>query len=368
MQFNPTDDQTLLLDTVRRCLATEAPFDRRQATRHGPHGWSRGAWQALCAIGVPAITVEAAAGGLGAGAVELALVAEAVGAALALEPVSGALVANALLGASGNPALRVDGVSVALADGVLTVPAFADTRPTVRAVRDGALTVLRGTAEVVYHAPCASHLLVAAARDGAAVADALYWVAADAPGLTAHGCTTLDGQRAADLRLDSVRVDDAARVSDGVASVQHAVDLALLAVAAEGLGSATRAVELTVEYLKTRQQFGGPIGRFQALQHRVVALLARLEDWRTMGILAAARFAAGGAVRRDALHALKVVAGEAAKLIAEESVQLHGGMGMTEAMEISHHFRRLTATGLRYGSRDEHLAAYARERYAPPSA
>ena len=148
------------------------------------------------------------------------------------------------------------------------------------------------------------------------------------------------------------------------ASVDLAIDLGLLAVSAEALGSAERAVALTLEYLKTRQQFGGPIGRFQALQHRAVTCLARLEDLRTLVLLGAARFDGPTEARRTTLAALKVVAAETARHIGEEAVQLHGGMGVTEEMEISHHFRRLIATSIRYGARDEHLRAYAEARFA----
>jgi alkylation response protein AidB-like acyl-CoA dehydrogenase len=361
MNFELTEDQTLLADSVRRCLAEIAPFDARQATVRTAEGWSARVWQHLTDIGVPQALVREADGGLGGAAVELAVIAEIAGAALSVEPISSALIANALLSASPQAAVRSHWFETLLPNGALAVPAFADTSSALRARREGDAVVLDGSLQMIYHAPCASHVIMAVAEPASDIAQSLYLVPASAEGLTIRACTTVDEQRAADLHFESVRVDQTtALVNDDPAAIERAVDLSLLAVTAEGLGSAQRAVSLTIEYLKTRQQFGGPIGRFQALQHRVVGMLSKLEDWRTIGVLGAARFDGASDERRRTLSALKVVASEAAQLISEEAVQLHGGMGMTEDMEISHHFRRLLATRIRYGSRDEHLADYAR--------
>jgi alkylation response protein AidB-like acyl-CoA dehydrogenase len=364
MNFDITDEQRLLIDAVSRCLAEEASFTARQAVVR-THGWSPSVWSTLCDLGVPVAVFADTDGGLGGGAMELALIAQIGAAALAVEPITSVLIAHSVLARSAPAPLRQRWLERLRDTPAVLVPAFGSAEATVRAEVDGAATVLNGRAAVVYHAPCADHLLVAAASAGAARADSLYLVPVNAAGLALQSYTTVDAQRAADLVLDGVRVgaDDTVTTHDP-ASVDLAIDLGLLAVSAEALGSAERAVALTLEYLKTRQQFGGPIGRFQALQHRAVTCLARLEDLRTLVLLGAARFDGPTEARRTTLAALKVVAAETARHIGEEAVQLHGGMGVTEEMEISHHFRRLIATSIRYGARDEHLRAYAEARFA----
>jgi alkylation response protein AidB-like acyl-CoA dehydrogenase len=185
----------------------------------------------------------------------------------------------------------------------------------------------------------------------------------DTPGVTLTEYLTVDGQRAADVRLDGVRVSEDALLGGpghALPAIEAALDLALAALCAEAVSIMQALVRATVEYLNTRQQFGQPIGRFQALQHRVADMAVHLEQARSMSYLAAMRCASSElAQRRRALSAAKVVIAEAARFVGQQSVQLHGGMGMTDEFKVSHWFKRLTAIEILFGDADFHLQRFA---------
>ncbi len=366
MNFDFTEEQTLLADALHRCLSEQADFATRKRTLHSDTGWSRALWTVLAELGVPATMLADTDGGLGGGAIELALIARATGAALCLEPIGSSLVANLTLARLAPAGLRTR-LAPSLAAGTrIAVPTFESPYTVLQATRHDAAYRLSGTARVVYHAPCADQFLLAACTAGSTIADTLFLIPANTAGLLAVPCTSVDGQRAADLHLTDVQATTAdTLISHDAAAVQWSVDVGILALAAETLGSVERSIALTIDYLKTRNQFGGPIGRFQALQHRVVGCLAKVEELHTMVFVAATRLDGEPMLRRTTIAALKVIACETAQHVGEEVVQLHGGMGVTEEMEISHHFRRLVAAGIRFGSRDQHLAAYTALRFPP---
>jgi alkylation response protein AidB-like acyl-CoA dehydrogenase len=364
MNFNFTEEQTLLQETLRRCLAEQADFATRKATLAASTGWSSSLWSTLTELGMPALPLSESDGGLGGGAIELALAAEAAGTALLVEPLVSTLWANAIIDRYGRAPARTAWITALAAGRQMAVPTFESVSDAVVAHRESGGYRLQGSASVVYHAPLATHYVIAATTSVSHVADTLLVVAADTSGVDVARYTTVDDQLAGDVNLHDVFVPEAdVLVMNDPEALAWAVDVGLLVVSADALGSAARALALTIEYLKTRQQFGGPIGRFQALQHRVVACLAKLEELKTSVWVAAARFGDEPAARRAALAALKVIASETARHIGEESVQLHGGMGVTQEMEISHHFRRLTAASIRFGARAQHLAAYANLRF-----
>jgi alkylation response protein AidB-like acyl-CoA dehydrogenase len=215
---------------------------------------------------------------------------------------------------------------------------------------------------VVYHAPLADVLLVAATTTADAHRpDALFAITSAAQGLTLSGCLTVDAQVAADVEFDAVSVDATARVGGDATEVLTAtVDFGLLALCAETLGVLDKCLALTVEYTRTRHQFGGPIGRFQALQHRMVDMLTRIEQARSLVFLAASRCeGADAAARESALSAAKVLISDAARFVGQQAVQLHGGMGVADEMNVSHYFKRLLAAELRFGGSDAHLDRFA---------
>jgi alkylation response protein AidB-like acyl-CoA dehydrogenase len=206
-----------------------------------------------------------------------------------------------------------------------------------------------------------AHQLIVTADAGG---PSLFVVDARAQGVHLNPCRTVDGQRAADIRFDGVALGaDALLGTAGGAQplIDEAVDFAIALQCADAIGAMSFANDTTLEYLKTRKQFGAPIGSFQALQHRMVEMFIHTEQARSMAILAASKVdgAASAAERQRAVSAAKVKIADAARIVSQEAVQLHGGMGMTEELKVSHTFRRLTTIGQRFGDADHHLERYA---------
>ncbi len=322
-------------------------------------------------MGLTAIAVPEADGGFGGGAVDLMAAMEACGEALVVEPLLEQVgLAGRLLSRAASVAQR-DAFMPGLIDGS-TRYAFAYLEPgrryelapeatTAKAAGDG--WVLDGAKSVVIGAPSA-HKLIVSARTGAAGTASLFIVDTQAAGVTLNPCRTVDGQRAADVAFKSVKLktDALLGAKDGALPlIDEAVDFATALLCADAIGAMQFANDATLEYLKTRKQFGVPIASFQVLQHRMVEMFIHLEQARSMAILAAARVdsATDTNERQRAVSAAKIKIADAARHISQESVQLHGGMGMTEELKISHTFRRLTMIAQRFGDADHHLERYA---------
>jgi len=369
MDFSVTDEQQLLADSVRRYLRENYSFEIRRNILASADGYSRTVWKDFGALGLLGLLVPEREGGLGAGAIEVMLLSAALGEGLIVEPyLSSAVIATRAVDRLASPPQRAAWLPRLLSGDLVAVlacdawPDPADAEPVRAELRDGRW-LLRGEIPVVYHAPAAGLLLVPAcsnpmSRDP----DSLFGIPADTSGVNLVRFTTVDGQPAAAVELRDVRLDAAARVGGAVGPELAAIaDYGLMALCAETLGALDRCLALTVEYTRTRTQFGGPIGRFQALQHRMVDMLTRIEQVRSLVYLAAARCEDADVGRREsALSAAKVVVGETARFVGQQAVQLHGGMGVSDEVSISHYFKRLTAAEIRLGSVETHLARYAR--------
>lgn len=374
MNFELSDEQQQLADSVRKYLAGNYGFEQRKAILASPDGQSDAVWRAFAEMGLTALALPEADGGFGGGAVDLMAVMEACGEALVVEPLldnialGGRLVAHA-----GNAAQRT-ALLPGLVDGSATL-AFAYLEPgrryelapettTARKVGDG--WVLDGAKSVVVGAASATRLIVSArtgdGSDGGGVS--LFIVDPRATGVSLNPSRSVDGLRMADVTLTGVSVGADALLGMAGGAMQHideAVDFAAALQCSDAIGAMRYAHEATLEYTKSRKQFGAPIASFQVLQHRMVDMLICLEQARSMAILAAARVDGGGDAneRRRAVSAAKIKIADAARQISQESVQLHGGMGMTEELKVSHTFRRLTMIGQRFGDADHHLERYA---------
>ncbi|AVR87054.1 acyl-CoA dehydrogenase family protein [Thauera aromatica] len=383
MDFSFTDEQLLLRDTAARFIAREYGFDTRRAIL-GSAGGERGAreaglWRTLAELGLLALRVPEEDGGVGGGAVDTLLVMSAFGKGLFAEPyLASAVLATEAIVRLGTPAQRRRWLRP-MAAGTL-IAAFAhDERGTrgdalalaTRATRVGAGYLLEGHKTVVEHGARADLLLVSARTDGGGVA--LFALGRETPGLRLAAYPTVDGGGAADVFLDQVYLPASARLGDGESegeggaegdaaeALLAVLDSGLAAVCGEAVGVLERSLDATVEYIRARTQFGAPIATFQVLQHRIADMRIHLEQARSMACLAAARAGAGTAAERArAMSAAKVVVGEACRFVGEQAVQLHGGMGMTEELDIAHGFRRLFAIEKRFGSTQDHLARFAR--------
>ena len=353
MNFDFNEDQRALADTVQRFVTRDYTFEKRRAIRDTAPGWSREIWQALADLGVLAINIDEEHGGLGSGPQETGLVMAAFGAGLLLEPyLAAAVIAPALIRRSTSADFQGGWLPKIASGESIVVLAHTDARGEVVIEQGGALS---GRKAVVAHGACADLLLVSArCADGST---GLYALTPDTAGVTVRDYPTLDGQRAADLLLTQARAE---KVGAGDTAIDAALDIGLAALCAEAVGIMDATVAATADYLKTRQQFGQPIGRFQALQHRMADMLLHLEQARSMSYLATMHSTSEDkAARQRSLSAAKVIIGQACRFIAQNAVQLHGGMGMTDELILSHWFKRLTAIEMRFGDTDFHLQRFA---------
>jgi hypothetical protein len=376
MHFNLTDEQRALSDMVQRFLSQEYAFDARRKILRSPDGWSREIWGKLGEMGLLALQVPEAQGGMAPATVETLLALGAMGKALVVEPyLSSAVLATALVRELGTPAQQ-DLLLPAMATGErIAVPAHGEagsrhdlSRVATSARRGGAGFILTGRKAVVLHAPAADLLLVTARTSGAPDAEAglsVFAVPAGSPGVKLIPYPTIDGQRAADVELAGVALPgDALLGQEGQAfpALSAAFDLGVAALCAEAVGVLQATLDATTEYTRTRKQFGVPIARFQALQHRMADMLMHVEQARSMSYLAAMQAASTDlGERRRIVSAAKVTVGQACRYVGQQAVQLHGGMGVTDELMVSHCFKRLMAIELSLGDTEHHLERFITE-------
>jgi alkylation response protein AidB-like acyl-CoA dehydrogenase len=375
MDFELTKEQELLRDTLQRFVAQEYAFEARRGFQRSADGFGRAVWAKLAEMGLLALLVPEAHGGMGAGGVEVLLAMNAIGRGLLLEPyLPSAVLATSLVSALGSPAQQ-EALLPALAAGErIAVPAHGEAgarydleRVATTARRAGEGWVLSGEKAVVLHAEAADVLLVSARTSGEAADPAgvsLFLVDRGAPGLSLRAYPTLDGQRAAHVTLRDVRVPGSALLGPEGGALEvigAAWDVGTAALCAEAVGALQALLDRTIEYAKTRKQFGVPIGKFQALQHRMADMLVQVEQARSMSYLAAVRaWDPDPATRRRAISAAKVVIGQACRRVGQEAIQLHGGIGMTDELDVTHYFRRLVVIELSLGDTEHHLERFVR--------
>jgi alkylation response protein AidB-like acyl-CoA dehydrogenase len=374
MDFEFSDEQLQLTETVNRFLTDRYGFDKFRAVKASAAGWDKAVWAGLADLGVLALNVPAEQEGLGFGPVETLSVMGACGRSLLLEPfLESAVIATALLGRyTGDAAVAELLTRMAKGDAVSVLAHFEpDSRyetqwVTTRAQKTGDGYRLDGHKAVVLQAGAADVLLVSARTSGAAGdldGVSLFRVPREASGLKLDVYPTIDGRRAADVYLQNVMIPAGSRVGpDGAAlpAIDAALDIGLAALCADAVGVMQALLDATIAYVQTRQQFGVAIGRFQALQHRIADMLIHFEQARSMSYLAALRCVDDDAAERHrAMSAAKALIGQSCRFIGQQAVQLHGGMGMTDELVVSHWFKRLTAAELMFGDSDAHLQRYA---------
>jgi len=363
MNFDYNEEQQLLADSVRRFIQKDYDFEARRKIVAG-EGWSAAAWRTFAEMGLLGLAVPAEHGGFGGGAVDLMGVMEAFGEALVVEPFLPTAALGARLVARAGSEAQKNRILPQLAGGKLKL-AFAHAETGARydlssvratAKRSGAGWRLEGEKLGVLAAPLAEMLIVSAVSGNAV---RLFLVNADQAKIT--GYRNLDGQLAGDIVLLDAAAEPLGE-RDALPLIEEVVDFATALVCAEGVGAMKYACDATLEYLKTRKQFGVPIGSFQALQHRIVDMFIACEQARSMACLACSKMDSHENERERvrAVSAAKIKVADSARLVSQEAVQLHGGMGMTEELKISHTFRRLTLIAQQFGDADHHLERFTR--------
>jgi alkylation response protein AidB-like acyl-CoA dehydrogenase len=369
MDFEFTEDQAMLRDSVRKLVAREYAFERRQGILESPHGFSADVWRVMAEQGIFGLGLPENVGGYG-GPTEIMLVMEELGRGLVLEPfLSTVVLGGGLIRDHGTVAQRAQllpkvaagDCRVALAHHEAGARYVLDHVSTI-ACRGKGSYVLSGQKAVILDAPVAD-LLIVSARDEAAGGLSLFLVEPGIPGLKLTAYRTQDGRSAADVTLENVKVPTAARLGSpgfALSALEQAVDCALAAVCAEAVGAMEAVNEGTLRYLNTRKQFGQPIGRFQVLQHRMADMFLMATQAKSMSYLATGRCRDPDRLeRRRALSAGKAYVGKAARFVGQQAVQLHGGMGMSAELSISHYFKRLTMINATFGDVDHHVGAFS---------
>jgi alkylation response protein AidB-like acyl-CoA dehydrogenase len=372
VDFNYTDEQTMLADSLGRWLGTDYDFARRRRLAAGEESLDE-SWRQLAELGLLGVNVPEGQGGLGGGAVDALIVMQSLGRALAVEPyLSTAIISAPLLARVGTDAQREALLPAIVAGDCRIVVASCEPAARfdlehveTRAIPRGDGFGLNGRKSVVIGADSAHHLIVSArtageARDVRGIS--LFVVPVDAPGLAIRATPTIDGLGAAEVSLENVELGAEALLGArdaGYGELERAIDRGIAGLCAEAVGVMERLLEMTAEHLRTRRQFGQPIGNFQALQHRAADMAIAIEQARSTALLAASNVEADDRrERRRAISAAKVMAGESGRYVGEQAVQLHGGMGMTDELPVGWYFKRLVAIDLTYGAAGHHLELY----------
>lgn len=371
MNFTHTEDRRMLADSLDRYLAEQYGFVERDHIAWSEAGCSDKHWNQLAEIGALGALFPESVGGFGGGGFDVAVVFESLGKGLVVEPFLGALVVGRAIAQAGNAAQQeriaglVDGSTVAALAHDEPGSHYEPTLVATRAEKNAGGWVLNGAKAVVQQGQRAGLLLVSARTSGKAddaQGISLFLVPGGAEGLALRGYAKIDGGRAAEVTLENVQVGADALLGTegaGAAVLEHATGWGLLALAAESLGAMEVAKRDTLEYLRTRKQFGVPIGSFQALQHRMADLLIEVEQARSAVINAAAAIDGDDRIARErALSAAKFSVGKIGTRVAEEAIQLHGGIGMTWELPLAHYAKRLVIIDHQLGDEDFHLERY----------
>ena len=373
MDFSFSDEQTLLQESVSRFITNDYGFESRQKHSRSDAGYSLENWQTFAELGWLGVPFSENHGGFGGGAVETMLMMEEFGKGLVVEPYLATVVAcGSALNGFGSEDQKSSFIPEIIDGSKLWALAFAEPQGrfnladlTTTATANNGSYLLSGHKSVVINGPNANFFIVSVRTSGEQRDEtgvSLFIIPSDAKGLSRRDYPTVDGQRASELILDNVELDEASRLGEegqGLNILQQAIDFATLAIGSEAVGCMEVLYKDTVEYCKNREQFGQTIGKFQVLQHRMVDMFMEHEQSKSLMFMAAMRWDEGyGAEAQKAVSAFKVQVGKSGKFVGQSAVQLHGGMGMTDELNIGHYFKRLTIIDTMFGNVDHHLKRF----------
>jgi len=373
MDFSFTDEQTLLEDSVAKYMRNDYSFEARQKLVKSELGFSADNWSTFAELGWLGVAFSEADGGFGGGAIEAMLMGEKFGKALMVEPYLATVVlAGGAIKHGGNEDQKAKLLPGIIDGSTQAALAYAEPQGrfnlsdlTTRATKDGDGYVIDGYKAVVLNGPAAD-LLVVSARTSGEQRDtdgiSVFVIDATASGVSRRDYPTVDGLRASEITFEGVKVSADAllgEVGQGLAIVEQAIDDGIMAVGAEAVGAMEVLYKDTVEYCKTREQFGQAIGKFQVLQHRMVDMFMEHEQSKSLMYMAAMRMDEGyGPAAQKAVSAFKVQVGKSGRFVGQNAVQLHGGMGMTDELNVGHYFKRLTIIDTLFGNVDFHLKRF----------
>ncbi len=374
MDLSYTEEQLLLRDSVQKFISDKYDISERNKITATEEGFSRENWQLFAELGWLALPFKEEDGGIGGTPVDTMILMEEFGKGLVVEPyLSTVLLAGKLIEQGGNAA-QIESLLAEIIAGE-SLGAFAFVEPqarfnlaniTTRAEKGINGFVVNGFKGVVLGGPSADFFIVPA-RTAGDQSDtdgiSLFVIKADAEGLSRRDYPTIDGLRASELTLEDILVTDSDLIGGegkGYKLIEQVIDSAIIAVGAEAAGAMEVLYKTTVEYCKTREQFGQPIGKFQVLQHRMVDMFVEHEQTKSLVYMAAMRLDEDyGELARKAISGLKVQVGKGGRFVGQSAIQLHGGMGMTDELNVGHYFKRLTTIDTLFGNVDYHLRKYS---------
>jgi pimeloyl-CoA dehydrogenase small subunit len=372
MDFSFTSEQDQLRDTVAKLVSQKYDFDTRRKVAKSEAGWRPEMWAQFAELGLLGASFSEEEGGFGGGPIEAMIVSEEFGKGLVIEPYLQTVIIGGNFLRHGGTAAQKDQHIAGLIGGE-SIFAFAYSEPKSRydlndvsttAKKDGAGYTLNGHKAVVIGAPFANHLFVTARtsggqRDKSGIT--VFLVPKNAKGVSTRDYPTVDGLRASEVYFENVTVGADAvvgEVDNGLPLVEKVVDYAIASLCAEACGGFKVLNDATISYAKQRKQFGQPIANFQVLQHRMVDMFMAAEQAISMTYMVTLKLDEADKARKLAASGAKVQIGKAAKLISQDAVQIHGGMGMTDELNVGHFFKRATMIESQFGNTDWHLRRY----------
>ncbi len=374
MDFIFSDEQQQLRDSLQKYISKEYGFEARKAIIASKTGYSEKVWAQFADMGLLGVAFAEAHGGFGGSAVDTMLIMTELGRGIVIEPYfSTVVLGGGLVDLAGSEAQKQSVLPKVVEGKLLLAAALGEPNSrfelncvATKAKRDGTGYVLDGHKAVVLHGECANKLIVSA-RTAGAMRDAqgisLFLLDAGSAGVQVQGYRTIDGMRAAEIKFANVKLGADSvlgEVDAGLPLLERAADFAVSALCAEAVGAMEALNAATFEYLKTRQQFGRPIGSFQALQHRAVDMMIHCEQSRSMAYLAAVKVQSRDAnERRRTVSAAKIQIGRSGRAISQEAIQLHGGMGVSNELAAGHYAKRLTMINATLGDVDHHADRFA---------
>ena len=374
MDFSFSEEQNMLQDSVARFIQNSYTFESRQKLLRTEQGFSRENWASFAELGWLALPFSEALGGFAGTAVETMILMEEFGKGLVVEPyLATVIMAGTAIAEGGSGQVKETVLTDIMAGNKFAALAFVEAQArfnladvVTTAVADGDGYTINGFKGVVLGGPAADVLVVPARTSGNQTDEAgitLFLIDANAAGVSKRDYPTIDGMQASEITFDHVSVAASHILGDidqGLSLLEKVIDNAILAVGAEAVGAMEVLYKTTVEYCKTREQFGQPIGKFQVLQHRMVDMFMEHEQAKSLLYMAALRMDEGDPVEsKKAISALKVQIGKGGRFVGQNAVQLHGGMGMTDELNVGHYFKKITAIETLFGNVDHHLRKYA---------
>jgi pimeloyl-CoA dehydrogenase small subunit len=373
MDFSFTEEQILLRNSVQRFVQDRYSFEARKAILASDSGWSSDCWRAFAELGLLAVPFSEEHGGVGGGAIEVMIIMEEFGKGLVVEPyLQTVVLCGGLINLAGSSVQKAALLPKIASGELILAMAYAEPQGrfnladlVTKAEKTGDGFILNGNKAVVAAAPWADKLLVTARtsgmqrdKDGVTI----FIVDKNAPGISTRDYPTIDGQRASEISFENVKLGAdtvLGQVGGGLALLEEAFDRTIAAQCAEAVGCMRVLTDATVEYCKTRKQFGQPIGKFQVLQHRMVDMFMECEQSLSITYMVNLKLDESESERMKAASAAKVQIGKAGRFVGQQAIQLHGGMGMTDELNVGHYFKRLTMIDAQFGNVDYHLKRFA---------